>query len=159
MIIKTTYRTAIALFSVLFSSSVLADDVYVCQHADSQRIISVVYTEEGSTVPCEVTYEKSTGSQVLWSAQGEEGYCEAKAEAFVEKQRSWGWDCSNSDDDVVADTADEAVEELTEETAMESEAGDEMASEPVVTESETDLASEVDSEVDDSESADSVVAE
>lgn len=154
MTIKTTYCSAIALFSILLSSSVLADDVYVCQHADNQRIISVVYTEEGSTVPCEVTYEKSTGSEVLWSAQGEEGYCEAKAEAFVEKQRSWGWDCS-SDDSSVADTAEEVAEELTEDAAMEPEAGDEMASEPVVTESEMDSASEID----DSESVDSVVAE
>ncbi len=155
MIIKTTYRTAIVLFSVLLSSSVLADDVYVCQHADSQRIISVVYTEEGSKVPCEVTYEKSTGSQVLWSAQGEEGYCEAKAMAFVEKQRSWGWDCSSNDD--AADAAEEAAEEPTDDTVMESEAGDEMASEPVITESETDSASEV--EDSDSESAESEVAE
>ncbi len=154
MIIKTTYRTAIALFSVLLSSSVFADDVYVCQHADSQRIISVVYTEEGSTVPCEVTYEKATGSQVLWSAQGEEGYCEAKAEAFVEKQRSWGWDC-RSDNNTVADTAEEVTEELTEDTEMEPD----MVAEPVVTENETDSVSDVDSEVEDSESAESVVAE
>lgn len=89
----------IALVLSLLSASLLAntsvaDETYICLHGDSERKISVVYNTPTSTVPCEVIYEKASGSQVLWNAQNQEGYCESKASEFVEKQRGWGWDCA-----------------------------------------------------------------
>ena len=71
-----------------------ADETYVCLFGNNERTIRVTYTYPDSQIPCEVVYEKETGSQVLWSAQNEEGYCEAQAAAFVDKQRGWGWDCA-----------------------------------------------------------------
>jgi hypothetical protein len=71
-----------------------ADQTYICLFDNSERLIKVSYTYADSKVPCEVVYEKNTGSQVLWNAQSEEGYCEARAAEFVEKQRGWGWDCA-----------------------------------------------------------------
>jgi hypothetical protein len=70
---------------------------YVCINGDSERHIRVLYTYTGQKVPCEVVYEKASGSQSLWDAQNEEGYCEAKALELVEKQRGWGWDCAAMD--------------------------------------------------------------
>ena len=68
-------------------------ETYACLYGDTERKIKVVYFEAGSKVPCEVIYEKDTETQVLWSANNVEGYCESKMATFVEKQRNWGWDC------------------------------------------------------------------
>ncbi len=88
------------LFASLFAltaSTALAmeNQKTVCSQGISQRIIEIVYPGEGEA-PCEVHYTKDTGSQVLWSAQQEVGYCEEKAAAFIEKQRGWGWQCETA---------------------------------------------------------------
>lgn len=91
---KSFALLTIATLISLFSLHTFADETYACLHEGSERIIKVAYTNPGSPVPCEVIYEKGTDSQVLWSAQNQEGYCESKAAEFAEKQRSWGWDCT-----------------------------------------------------------------
>lgn len=69
--------------------------VSTCTNGDAERIISVVYDNEETGTVCEVTYEKASGVQTLWSANNERDYCLDKAKAFVEKQRGWGWTCSD----------------------------------------------------------------
>ena len=91
---------------LIFSVSASADINYLCTHDSAERKIDVVYTGAGGTVPCEVQYTKSTSYEVLWNAQSEEGFCEAKAAEFVAKQESWGWTC-------------EQVEQTTEQPAAE----------------------------------------
>lgn len=83
------------LITLCCSQLALAATGYVCTQGGMERKIEVVYTGAGK-VPCEVLYTKDGASQVLWNAQNEEGYCEAKAAEFVEKQRSWGWQCVES---------------------------------------------------------------
>ncbi|GLQ30814.1 hypothetical protein [Litoribrevibacter albus] len=78
----------------LSAGTAIAGDSYVCVNGDAERKISVVYTQPGFTVPCEVVYEKASGMQTLWRAENEEGYCEEKAKAFAEKQASWGFECN-----------------------------------------------------------------
>ena len=85
------------LFLVFFSSTVFADINFVCTQDSVERKISVVYSGEGVTVPCEVQYTKDTATQILWSAQVEEGYCEAKASEFVAKQEGFGWSCAKQE--------------------------------------------------------------
>ncbi len=85
---------ATACTSVLLATPLLANETYTCTHGNQERQISVVYANEGQAVPCEVTYTKLSGTESLWQAQNQEGYCEEKAAAFVEKQRAWGWDCA-----------------------------------------------------------------
>ena len=88
-------KKLIALTSLtLLASSAMAieNSKTVCTHDAETRVIEVVYRGEAA-VPCEVQYTKSTGTQTLWNAQNAEGYCEEKAQAFVEKQQGWGWDC------------------------------------------------------------------
>ena len=65
-------------------------------------------------MPCEVRYAKPTegiGEQVLWRAEREAGYCEARFGEFVDKLRGFGWSCSvpaaDAADDRVDDVADE----------------------------------------------------
>jgi len=69
------------------------DVTYTCTHDGSVRTIRILYHEAGSMV-CEVTYEKASGTQSLWSAANDDTYCAPKAEAFVAKQEGWGWSCS-----------------------------------------------------------------
>jgi predicted nucleic acid-binding Zn-ribbon protein len=68
--------------------------VSTCKKDDYVRVISVVYDNPETDTVCEVTYEKSSGVQTLWSANNERDYCLDKAIAFVEKQEGWGWTCS-----------------------------------------------------------------
>jgi hypothetical protein len=90
--------------SALFLSSLLAaDEVYACQHDGIERTVRVVYESADSQIPCRVVYEKAAGNQTLWSSLNEVGYCEGKAESFVEKQRGWGWDCTKLESTAAAE--------------------------------------------------------
>jgi hypothetical protein len=81
----------------LLTTNAIADETYTCTYGPQERIISVVYQVQEAKAPCEVQYQKEGVTQTLWSAQGEIGYCEEKAKAFVEKQRGWGWNCVDSE--------------------------------------------------------------
>ncbi len=84
---------AAAMTTLFAASPLLANETYSCKHGNQERLINLVYANEGATVPCEVTYDKGEGLTSLWQAQNKEGYCEEKMAAFVEKQRGWGWTC------------------------------------------------------------------
>ena len=119
-------KKLIALTSLtLLASSAIAieNSKTVCTHDAETRVIEVVYTGEGN-VPCEVQYTKSTGTQTLWNAQNAEGYCEEKAQAFVEKQRGWGWNCEAAaskpeTDEELIQSAQESAEASAEENTAE----------------------------------------
>lgn len=69
--------------------------VSTCTYDGQTRVITVVYDNKDTDTVCEVSYEKSTGVQTLWSAYNERDYCLDKAKEFVAKQEGWGWNCSN----------------------------------------------------------------
>lgn len=73
---------------------------YECSMDGLVRRIEVFH-EPGVRVPCEVHYYKDSeapgGRQVLWRAQNEAGYCEARAAAFAEKLTGMGWTCRAAD--------------------------------------------------------------
>ena len=86
-------------FSTLFTLLLLAAPAMAktnlmteCRYGEQLRVIEVVYSSEAA-VPCEVTYTKETGTEVLWRAYNQEGYCEEKASSLVSKQQEWGWQC------------------------------------------------------------------
>lgn len=83
------------LFVICFSQVAFANTTYVCSQGEGERRIEVVYLGTG-TAPCEVRYTKDGMTEVLWSARAEEGYCDARAAEFVEKQRGWGWVCEEN---------------------------------------------------------------
>ncbi len=98
------------LFVALFVSSfaAFAGEDYVCDNGGEKRIIKIAYQNDQQPVPCEVRYDKGQGEETLWSAQSEVGFCEAKADEFIQKQESWGWSC----DKFQQPEADVALEEL-----------------------------------------------
>lgn len=99
------------LFTICFSQVALADTTTICTSGNMERKIEVVYLG-ADTVPCEVRYTKDGNTEVLWSAQAEEGYCEARAAEFVEKQRGWGWACVESGAEMSEPVAAEISEVL-----------------------------------------------
>ena len=62
---------------------------------NAERIIEVSYTGD-KAVPCAVNYTKDGATQSLWNYESTEGQCEAKVTEFVEKQKSWGWSCTEN---------------------------------------------------------------
>ena len=83
----------ISLFTLLFSSPANANEIYVCKISNLVRTISIEYENSDSKLPCRVMYDKGSGPMTKWVSHHQEGYCEEKAAAFVEKQRGWGWHC------------------------------------------------------------------
>jgi len=75
---------------------------YTCTLGDLTRRVEVV-AEPGVSVPCEVHYYKDDEMpgerQVLWSAQNEQGFCEARAQEFAQQLSGWGWNCGGADVD------------------------------------------------------------
>ena len=81
-----------------------------CTMASLERTVELRYENPGNAVPCEVRYAKPTegfGEQVLWRAEREAGYCEARFGEFVDKLRGFGWSCNEA----TADAADDWTEE------------------------------------------------
>ena len=73
-----------------------SDIEYTCQHDSSERIIRV-FNDTPMGLACEVTYEKLSGTQTLWSANYDKEYCARKAAEFAAKQVGWGWHCVDKD--------------------------------------------------------------
>lgn len=70
---------------------------YLCQHQDAERRIVVEFKKPPASAPCAVHYIKAESQQTLWTADNQEDYCGPKADAFAEKQQSWGWQCFRRD--------------------------------------------------------------
>jgi hypothetical protein len=70
-----------------------------CTLGGLTRKVEVVYSSPPAQVPCEVIYSKPNEGETrtsLWNAQIEPGYCEARAQSFVEKLEGLGWSCSGA---------------------------------------------------------------
>ena len=85
----------LSLALTLLATPTLASTT-TCTYGSQERVISVVYLVDGQKVPCEVQYTKNGVTETPWSAENEEGYCEEKATALVEKQIGWGWSCEEA---------------------------------------------------------------
>lgn len=85
----------IVIFATGFCSVALAEEntAYHCTQDNHERIIEVVYETSDNRVPCKVQYQKDGQTDVLWTFNNEKDQCEHHAQAFMEKQREWGWDC------------------------------------------------------------------
>ncbi|MDJ0814521.1 MAG: hypothetical protein QNJ23_12410 [Woeseiaceae bacterium] len=106
---------ALLMFALAAPAVALSQDTgkYQCTHGDLVRRVEI-FTEPGVTVPCEVHYFKDTEapgeSEVLWSAQAQEGYCEQKAAEFIAKLEGWGWDCGAAAEPAMPAEPDEPAE-------------------------------------------------
>lgn len=90
-----------------------------CKNGNLLREVKIEYAGQ-SPVPCKVIYNKpdeDQSSKVLWNAQSEQGYCEAKARDFVARLESWGWACTSDDASAPAEPAT-ATDEMPEKTTQ-----------------------------------------
>ena len=117
------YRTVclFALSGLTLNAFAQEPASYLCTNGGLERRIVVMY-ETGTLVPCEVHYFKDSeapgGSEVLWRALNEVGYCEARAAEFATKLSDWGWQCSGDTAPAssVPDEEPEVSEPLTDDT-------------------------------------------
>ena len=89
-------------FGMLATATAFAQggDRWECTMGGLLRRVEIFY-EPGGLVPCEVHYIKETEApdserQVLWRAENEAGYCEARMREFVQRLQSLGWQCDAS---------------------------------------------------------------
>ena len=69
---------------------------WICEHGNLVREIKVERAT-AEPVPCSVVYDKQAegmGSSVLWTAQADGAYCDARADGLAEKLNSLGWSCN-----------------------------------------------------------------
>ena len=95
-------RSASIFFVSLLIPLGASAESWSCRHDNDVREVHVM-TSGDAPVPCEVVYKKLTEGaedQVLWNAQNDGSYCEAKAAEFVAKLEGWGWTCVEA----IADT-------------------------------------------------------
>lgn len=112
------FRTSLIMLALAtVSAPALAQDAgnWQCNYDDLVRRLAIVY-EPGRAVPCEVHYYKDVEMpgerEVLWRAQNEAGYCEARVEELVARLESQGWSCAAGDPASAADPdTDDAEEE------------------------------------------------
>jgi hypothetical protein len=99
------FRLILPLIGMLASFSVAAAEsptpetrfpsnaAYICTLNGASRTIAIEYDSQHVT-PCTVTYQKDGQKQTLWQAENASSFCEENAKAFIDKQRSWGWQCA-----------------------------------------------------------------
>lgn len=99
----------ISLLALLATSALAAEPENVlCTLDDKSRRVQIV-RDAGVPVPCEVHYDRDTYApgdpQVIWRAEHEAGFCEAKAAEMIAKLESLGWQCAEDDKKPVDDDA------------------------------------------------------
>jgi hypothetical protein len=84
------------ILAVLTLPTAANAESWICEHGNLVREINV---ERATTepAPCSVAYNKDSeglGTSVLWTAQFDGAYCDAKANGLAEKLQGWGWTCT-----------------------------------------------------------------
>ena len=91
---------AIAMGMALGLTAECHADSWTCVQNGLIREVTIYYPNEPARLPCEVFYSKRHENALprpLWTATNEEGYCERKAETFIDKLQSLGWQCSGDE--------------------------------------------------------------
>lgn len=82
-------KKLLPLLLLSIATPLFADEVTVCTLNNSERIVELTDNSAG----CEVRYTKGGETKTLWSSPRPE-YCAPHAAEFIEKQKSWGYECS-----------------------------------------------------------------
>ena len=103
-------KVCVGIFGLLLSAGAMAADNapqktsaeagnFKCTNVALTRRVEVSQDVPGQAVPCSVTYFKDTEgpatNQKLWHSDNDAEFCAKKAQDFVEKLKSWGWNCQN----------------------------------------------------------------
>jgi hypothetical protein len=86
----------LAALAALAAAPAASAESWICEHSTLVREINVERTT-ADPAPCSVAYNKQSegqGVKILWSAQHEGSYCDAKANGLADKLQGLGWSCS-----------------------------------------------------------------
>jgi len=122
-----------SLACTLFASSsalAVSNYEYSCSSRLETRVISIEYSNSDSETPCQVFYAKNGTKKMVWQANQQAGYCESKAQAFVNKQIGWGFDCGLATVSAPIETASNSLPIEVQPESIEAE----IQSESIVTE-------------------------
>ncbi len=92
-------KLKIALLTMMilpFLPMTVSASSWVCESGEVLREIAIK-RDTDKAAPCSVIYDKEIegqGSQVLWTAQNDGAYCDAKADGLAEKLTGFGWTCT-----------------------------------------------------------------
>jgi len=84
------------ILAVLTLPTAVNAESWICEQGTLIREINVERTT-ANPVPCSVAYDKQAeglGSSVLWTANADAAYCDAKANGLAEKLSGLGWSCT-----------------------------------------------------------------
>lgn len=84
------------ILAVLTLPTAANAESWICEHGTLIREINVE-RDTADPVPCSVKYNKQSeglGSSVLWTANADGAYCDAKANGLAEKLKGLGWSCT-----------------------------------------------------------------
>lgn len=93
---KTNLLRTIAFVFILGASNSYADENIICTDGHQERMLSIIYHDQEAKVPCDVKYTKNGQTETLWHAENKVGYCEEKAEEFIQRLNEWGWRCGDN---------------------------------------------------------------
>jgi hypothetical protein len=94
------HKLAVCLVALLGIPSTVLAGSWTCENDGVTRHIVVFYPDAPARLPCKVFYAKPDENvlpRALWEAGNTPGYCEQRANEFVDKLRSYGWRCSADD--------------------------------------------------------------
>ncbi|MGD8419494.1 MAG: hypothetical protein PVI70_08385 [Gammaproteobacteria bacterium] len=89
------YGLAVIVAMMVLPAAANAES-WICENSNLVREINVV-RETGEPVPCSVTYNKKSeglSTSVLWTANADGAYCDARADGLAEKLQGLGWSCN-----------------------------------------------------------------
>lgn len=92
----TKFNTMLATLLLLAGAQTATAGSWICENGTLVREITVQLETENAA-PCSVVYDKSAegqGTQVLWTARNDGGYCAMKADGLAEKLKGHGWSCT-----------------------------------------------------------------
>ena len=92
---KNNILRTIAFVIMFVAGNVYADEIIICTNGPQERVISITYQDQDAKVPCNVEYTKNGQTETLWHAENEYGYCDEKAEEFIQKLNELGWLCGD----------------------------------------------------------------
>ena len=95
MQILKRFGPALVLATLVLPTAATAES-WICEHGNLVREIKVERATEAA-VPCSVVYDKTSEGQspdVLWTANADGAYCDAKADSLADKLNGYGWSCT-----------------------------------------------------------------
>lgn len=96
------FKLAISILVFPLIAFAQTDSGYECSMGELVRRVAIERNESGPVI-CEIAYYKDNESpgerQVLWNAENDAAYCDARLAEFSEKLEGWGWTCVARNED------------------------------------------------------------